>query len=241
MKEIRSFKSVLTVSLPLLGMTVVAPGIAMASSSGQLCDRSFARNAATELDIDSLCGCDTITTGFIDRIQRHKNFDEILQQTSETCPGLATILADLPTASISAISTERNGEDRDSDENSGEDGGNPGNGGGRKPGDGNEEPGGGGEEPGGGGEEPGDGGEEPGDGDEEPGDGDEDPGDGGENPDNGEGGKDKPNNGNKPGDKGDNGHGNDEDGNDDSNPGNSNDPDDSTDDDGTPGNSGNDS
>ncbi len=234
MKEIRSFKSVLTVSLPLLGMTVVAPGIAMASSSGQLCDRSFARNAATELDIDSLCGCDTITTGFIERIQRHKNFDEILQQTSETCPGLATILADLPTASISAISTDRNGEDRDSDENPDEDGGNPGNGGGRKPGVGNEEPGDGGENPGGGSEEPSDGGEEPGD-------GGEDPGDGGENPDNGAGGKDKPNNGNKPGDKGDNGHGNDEDGNDDSNPGNSNDPDDSTDDDGTPGNSGNDS
>ncbi|MGI9370610.1 MAG: hypothetical protein ACR2O2_17405 [Ruegeria sp.] len=223
----RTFKT--GFALPLLGIAVALPGYAMASSSNDLCDRGFARKAATEMDVNSLCGCDTVTTGFIERIQRHKNFEEILRQTSDTCPGLANILIDLPTASVAENTNAPNGEDRDSDESPGDEGDNPGNGGGNTPGDGNEEPGDGDENPGDGDDNPDDGGEDPSEGTEDPSDGTEDPDDGD---------KDKENNGKKPDDKGDNGHGNDEDGNYNSNPGNSNDPDDTTDDDGTPGNSG---
>lgn len=183
------------VSAPILGL--MAASAAMAEP--EICNRNTARIAANGGDMDTLCGCSHVTPGFLTQLQRHADFGNVLQATSAQCPGLAGLLTDLPTGSITTASTE---DGRSNDPGLVWSGGNSGpnpntGGGGDDPGDG-DDPGNGPGKPGHGGGKPGHGGGKPGHGGGKPGDGGGKPGDGGGKP--GHGGGDKPGKGGgKPG------------------------------------------
>ncbi len=134
------------VAAPFIG--VMATGAAIAEP--QTCTVNTARVAANEGDFDTLCGCSQVTRGFVSHLQKRSDFASILQNTSAQCPGLAQLLSDLPTASISNTNA---GEERSRDPSSNSVGssenGSSGNGGGSSGGNG---------DPGDGGSSPGDGG-----------------------------------------------------------------------------------
>lgn len=180
------------VAAPFIGL--MASSSAMAET--RVCNANTARTAANNADYSTLCGCAQITPSFITHLQNRSDFGSILTGTSQQCPGLANLLSDVPTASISNA-TNFEGREDDSDdfqpssnsEPGGRDGasgssdrsdslggggGNddPGNGSGDDdPGDSNDDPVGGGGKPGHGGDKPGKGGGNPGHGDGKPGKG----------------------------------------------------------------------
>lgn len=202
---------------------VVAPFLGVAAASAamaepQVCNANTARIAANNGDYAALCGCSQVTPSFLSHLQTRADFGSVLANTSQQCPGLANLLSDLPTGSISNANSF---DGRENDPSgfqpasstgpsagggSGSGGGNsgPGNGGGNDdPGDGgSDDPGNGGgnDDPGNGGGKPGDGGGKPGG---KPGHGDGKPGKGGGHG----GGKGKHGDG-KGGGKGNNGGGN---------------------------------
>ncbi|WP_211198541.1 hypothetical protein, partial [Ruegeria haliotis] len=130
-----------------LGAIVAVPffGIVMISSAAAdpgTCNWKTARNLANSGDYAALCDCAQVTPSFLERLQKRSDFETTLSVTSAQCPGLAALLTDLPTASLSNAA-DRRGEDRSSDPGGtsvadnggnaggpGNDGGNPGNGGG---------------------------------------------------------------------------------------------------------------
>ena len=68
---------------------------AQAFSSGlNQCTTSSSRSAVDSISLEELCSCETVTSSFIDYIQRHPNFVDILVGTGEICPGLALLLSD---------------------------------------------------------------------------------------------------------------------------------------------------
>ncbi len=186
------------VAAPFIGL--IATGAAMAES--QVCTVNTARVAANNGDYDTLCECSQVTRGFVSYLQKRSDFDTILQNTSTQCLGLAELLTDLPTATISNTSF---GEDRSSDRsNSTSEAGGAGisdNDSGGDTDSGNNSGNDSGDTPGDGGGEPGDGGGKPGKGGGKGGHGSDKPGSGGHG--------DKPGKGNgKGGAKGNNGGGN---------------------------------
>ncbi|WP_170340017.1 hypothetical protein [Ruegeria arenilitoris] len=207
---------------PLLGVAAASAAIA----EPQVCNANTARVAANNGDYAALCGCSQVTPSFLSHLQQRADFGSVLANTSQQCPGLANLLSDLPTGSISNANSF---DGRENDPSgfqpasstgpaagggSGSGGGNsgPGNGGGNDdPGDGgSDDPGNGGGKPGDGGSKPGKGGDKPGKGGGKPGHGDGKPGKvgghGGGKGKNGDGkGGGKGNNG---GGKGNNGGGN---------------------------------
>ncbi|WP_209503681.1 MULTISPECIES: hypothetical protein [unclassified Ruegeria] len=193
-----------------LGAVLTAPvfGIVVAGSAvaaPETCNWKTARNLANAGDYAGLCDCVQVTPSFLDRLQKRPDFETTLSIAGAQCPGLAALLTDLPTASLTGAAENR-GESRSSEPGGagfanavGPDG----LGGGGEPDNGGQEPGGGGGEPSGGGE-PGGGGGEPGGGRGESGGGDGEPGGGKGNNGGGKG----HNGGGKGGDKGNNGGGN---------------------------------
>ncbi|WP_170460345.1 hypothetical protein [Ruegeria arenilitoris] len=198
---------------------VVAPFLGVAAASAamaepQVCNANTARIAANNGDYAALCGCSQVTPSFLSHLQQRADFGSVLANTSQQCPGLANLLSDLPTGSISNANSF---DGRENDPSgfqpasstgpsagggSGSGGGNsgPGNGGG------NDDPGdGGSDDPGNGGgnDDPGNGGGKPGHGDGKPGKGGGHGGGKGNNGDGKGGGK-----GNNGGGKGNNGGGN---------------------------------
>lgn len=205
-------------AVPFMGILMVGS----AAAAPETCNWKTARDYANAGDYAALCDCAQVTPSFLERLQSRSDFETTLTVTGAQCPGLAALLTDLPTASISNAASTL-GEDRSSDRNApgagqvadaGSGGGSagPGGGGGNDgPGDsgGNDGPGdgGGNDGPGdgGGSDGPGDGGGKPGEG--KPGKGG---GKGGDGPGKGKGGGkggDGPGKG-KGGGKGNNGHGN---------------------------------
>ncbi|MGA9254157.1 MAG: hypothetical protein WBV71_17115, partial [Roseobacter sp.] len=70
--------------------------------SGNLtqCSISSTRSAVENISLEALCSCETITSSFIEYIQRHPNYADILVGAGEACPGLALLLSDDPTGAI---------------------------------------------------------------------------------------------------------------------------------------------
>lgn len=102
-----------------LGALVAAPvfGLLLTSSvaaAPEVCNGRTARALANAGDYTGLCDCAQVTPSFLRQLQRRSDFETTLSVTSAQCPALATLLTDLPTASISAATTSR-GEDRNSD------------------------------------------------------------------------------------------------------------------------------
>lgn len=182
---------------------VVAPFLGVATASAamaepQVCNANTARIAANTGDYAALCGCSQVTPSFLSHLQQRADFGSVIANTSQQCPGLANLLSDLPTGSISNANSFDGRENDPSgfqpasstgpsaSGGSGSGGGNsgPGNGGGNDdPGDGgSDDPGNGGgnDDPGNGGGKPGDGGGKPGKGGDKPGKGDGKPGKGGD-------------------------------------------------------------
>ena len=98
-------------------LSVATTQMAAAQQTGEFenkCSIRETRSAVENVSIDALCSCDAITTGFIRFIQRHNNLVEVLEGTGESCPGLALLLSDAPTASIAPAAEERpdSAEDR---------------------------------------------------------------------------------------------------------------------------------
>ncbi|WP_170581734.1 hypothetical protein [Ruegeria arenilitoris] len=211
---------------------VVAPFLGVAAASAamaepQVCNANTARIAANDGDYATLCGCSQVTPSFLSHLQQRADFGSVLANTSQQCPGLANLLSDLPTGSISNANSfdgrendpsgfqpaSSTGPSAGGGSGSGGGNGGPGNGGGNDdPGDGgsddpgngggNDDPGNGGGKPGDGGGKPGKGGDKPGKGGGKPGHGDGKPGKGG-----GHGGGKGKNGDGKGGGKGNNGGG----------------------------------
>lgn len=85
---------------------VVAPFLGVAAASAamaepQVCNANTARIAANDGDYASLCGCSQVTPSFLSHLQQRSDFGSVLANTSQQCPGLANLLSDLPTGSIS--------------------------------------------------------------------------------------------------------------------------------------------
>ncbi len=150
-----------------LGALAIAPfvGVFMVESAAaapETCNWKTARDLANAGDYAGLCDCAQVTPSFLERLQRRADFETTLSVTGAQCPGLATLLTDLPTASVQATSNQ--GEDRSSDSPGNVGGGGPagdgGPGGNDGPGDGGDGPGNGGDGlgNGGGGDGPGNGG-----------------------------------------------------------------------------------
>lgn len=209
---VKSTKQMLgaVIAVPVFGMVMIGS----AAAAPETCNWKTARNLANAGDYAGLCDCVQVTPSFLNRLQKRSDFEATLSVTGAQCPGLAALLTDLPTASLSG-SAENRGESRGSEPGGsgfadagsapgGESGGGGGEfGGGGDTGGGGGNSGGGGGESGGGGGESGDGGGESGGGGGESGGGESGGGEsgGGE----GKGGK---GNGGKGGGKGNNGHGN---------------------------------
>jgi hypothetical protein len=149
-----------------LGALAIAPfvGVFMVGSAAaapETCNWKTARDLANAGDYAGLCDCAQVTPSFLERLQRRSDFETTLSVTGAQCPGLATLLTDLPTASVQVASNR--GEDRSSNGPGNVGGGGPagdgGPGGDDGPGDGGDGPGdGGGDGPGNGGDGPGNGG-----------------------------------------------------------------------------------
>ncbi|WP_170357152.1 hypothetical protein [Ruegeria arenilitoris] len=189
---------------------VVAPFLGVAAASAamaepQVCNANTARIAANNGDYAALCGCSQVTPSFLSHLQQRADFGSVLANTSQQCPGLANLLSDLPTGSISNANSFDGRENDPSGfqpasstgPSAGGGSDDPGNGGG------NDDPGNGGGKPGDGGGKPGKGGGKPGHGDGKPGKGGGHGGGKGNNGDGKGGGK-----GNNGGGKGNNGGGN---------------------------------
>lgn len=82
-------------TLPFLSLSAAQTAIAQE----QICSRSTAREAASAQDYQTLCDCGVVTRGFLNVLQQRSDFADTLQNTSALCPGLASLLSDLPTAS----------------------------------------------------------------------------------------------------------------------------------------------
>ncbi len=75
-----------------LGLVLATAGVAPAAQ------RCTGFTAISTSSADVLCGCTTVTTGFIRAVQAKNSFPSILAATSTQCPGLANVLSDQPTA-----------------------------------------------------------------------------------------------------------------------------------------------
>ena len=170
------------VAAPIFG--VLAAGSAAAAP--EVCNWKTARDAANSGDYTTMCDCTHVTPSFLQRLQNRSDFSTTLQNTGAMCPGLASLLTDVPTASIGTAAGSSRGEDRGSDQFAQVSPADPGDNGSSGPGNGGGNPGDGGNDgPGnGGGDGPGDGGDGPGDGGDGPGDGGggNGPGKGGDGP-----------------------------------------------------------
>ncbi|WP_217354781.1 hypothetical protein [Ruegeria atlantica] len=134
-----------------LGALAIAPfmGVLMAGSAAaasEVCNAKTARDAANSGDYAALCSCSQVTPSFLKQLQKRSDFETTLVNTGAMCPGLAALLTDLPTESISASAPD--GENRESEQFAGID---PDNGGGSGPGGGGGNPGDSGGNPGEGG------------------------------------------------------------------------------------------
>jgi hypothetical protein len=128
-----------------MAVAALVPGAGLATNVPDICDRTFARQVLASGDYAAFCGCDTVSTAFIQRIQGARDFTGVIDATLPLCPGLTDVL----TQTVTASGPADNGPEPD--------------GGGREPGTPDGDP----ETPGG---DPGDPGSDPGDPDGDPGD-----------------------------------------------------------------------
>ncbi|WP_217352140.1 hypothetical protein [Ruegeria sp. HKCCA5763] len=95
---------------PVLGLVMISS----ASAAPEVCTGKTARSLANAGDYAGLCDCVQVTPSFLERLQRRSDFETTLQVVGSQCPGLASLLTDLPTASLSGLSNNR-GESRGSE------------------------------------------------------------------------------------------------------------------------------
>lgn len=98
----------LSVSFAIATLPLISANAAQAS------DMCTAKTAKESVSSSVLCGCGTVSTLMLKYIQRRSDFEEILERTSNDCPGFAAVLTDLPTASLNA--RERRSGDGHADE-----------------------------------------------------------------------------------------------------------------------------
>ena len=81
---------------------------------GKRCTSDFAKSAMSSADPMEICSCEVVTLGFVRYLQNRSEFGDILEQTADQCPALATVLSETPTAT--AGGPRRQNEERpDSD------------------------------------------------------------------------------------------------------------------------------
>ncbi|WP_171233997.1 hypothetical protein [Ruegeria sp. HKCCA6837] len=95
---------------PVLGLVMIGS----ASAAPEVCTGKTARSLANAGDYAGLCDCVQVTPSFLERLQRRSDIETTLQVVGAQCPGLASLLTDLPTASLSGLSNNR-GESRGSE------------------------------------------------------------------------------------------------------------------------------
>ena len=81
-----------------------------AEGVGDACRVNDARLVLRESSASDLCGCTAVTRGFVKYIQKRKDFARVVGETEASCPQLALLLTDLPTASSRS---NRAGSDND--------------------------------------------------------------------------------------------------------------------------------
>ena len=130
MRHIMSNKVGALVAAPFMGAFLAGS----AAAAPEVCNWRTARDLANAGDYTALCECTQITPSFMERLQMRSDFETTLQVTVAQCPGLAELLIDLPSASIS---TAVRGEDRNSDPSQPDSPAGPGGGGDNGPDNGN--------------------------------------------------------------------------------------------------------
>ena len=84
--------------------TIIATGVALAAASAthaaQTCDSKVARELLHTGEYRSMCDCEFVTTKFIGKLQRHDDFQLVLDSVSNTCSGFVGALTTITTASV---------------------------------------------------------------------------------------------------------------------------------------------
>ncbi len=91
----------------------------ISAGTSQASEMCTVKTAKQSVSSNTLCACDVVSSRMVRYIQRRADFESILEQTLLDCPAFASVLTDLPTASV-GFAEQRNGDGND-DENGGDD------------------------------------------------------------------------------------------------------------------------
>ncbi len=94
----------------LASLALFTPQPVMAAETSAVCNAKSARLSLAADDFAAICACQEITVSFISRIQRDKDFGEVLNYAYDACPLLAGLLTDTATASLEEDEHERGGD-----------------------------------------------------------------------------------------------------------------------------------
>ncbi|UWR04766.1 hypothetical protein K3740_08840 [Ruegeria conchae] len=87
----------------------------ISAGTAQASEMCTVKTAKQSVSSNTLCACDVVSSRMIKYIQRRADFESILEQTLLDCPAFASLLTDLPTASL-GLADRRSGDGPD-DEN----------------------------------------------------------------------------------------------------------------------------
>ncbi len=91
----------------------------ISAGTAQASEMCTVKTAKQSVSSNTLCACDVVSSRMVRYIQRRADFESILEQTLLDCPAFASVLTDLPTASV-GFAEQRNGDGND-EENGGDD------------------------------------------------------------------------------------------------------------------------
>ncbi len=81
----------------------------VSATSAQSSEMCTVKTAKQSVSSNTLCACDVVSSRMLRYIQRRADFESILERTLIDCPAFATVLTDLPTASI-GFAEQRSGD-----------------------------------------------------------------------------------------------------------------------------------
>lgn len=87
----------------------------ISAGTAQASEMCTVKTAKQSVSSNTLCACEVVSSRMIKYIQRRADFESVLEQTLLDCPAFASLLTDLPTASL-GLADRRSGDGLD-DEN----------------------------------------------------------------------------------------------------------------------------
>lgn len=81
-------------------LSITASANGAQAAVGKRCTADFAKVTMSSSDPMEICTCEVVTLGFVRYLQNRTEFGDILEQTADQCPALATVLSETPTASV---------------------------------------------------------------------------------------------------------------------------------------------